>query len=347
VLEVLAQTDPVRAVDMLIANVASLGNSSAFRSAIAGFPSGPREELAHVADRLSATGDAAIQVAFGGFMERWAQNDPEAALDWAVANPDRLGTEATGALARNLATSNPDLARQAAARLPPDQHLLWFRVVAQVQGREDIDGTLRWLATHQGQPYYEDAVRSAFMGLVDYAGSGDPRAMAAFLDRGSPQMRANSAPMVGHFWAGSDPEAAARWAERVDLGTADPVRRSATFANIAAQWAEHDPDRARDWVLGLPPTTNRDQVLHNLLATTAKSGRLDTSAIDAFISDERRQQSLLVMMPALGRSNPEVGRTLIDRYFDDPEARARAEQALIDGASNRSATVFSGAGIYN
>ena len=340
VLNVLAETDPLRAVDMLIANVARMGNATAFYGAIDGFAPGQRQELMLVADRLSATNDAAIQIAFGMFMDQWAQNDPEAAVDWAFANADRLNPRAIEGLATALANENAELAKQAAARLPLDLQEGWIRIVAGQLAQVDIEGTLQWLAGNQGQPYYEGAVYTALMQHVAgvRGGGGDPRSIAAFVERQSPQLRANSAPLVGYLWAGTDPRAAAQWAERVDFDSANENRRLGLFANVAGQWAMSDPDGARDWVLGMPPGEGRDQVLGALLRTTVDTGRIDMSAVDSYSSDERRQQSLLGMMPALGARNPELGRSLIERYFDDPEASAQAEQRLIDGAANPFAT---------
>ena len=346
VLGVLAETDRLRAVDMLIAHATSLGNTSAFSAAIDAFTPGPREELALVADRLSAVDNSAIQVALSRFMELWSTNDAEAALDWTLANADRLNTEATAALARNLSVSNPELAKQAAMRLPRGTQDVWIRAVAQQLARNDIDGTLRWLAQYQGQPYYEPSVQAALLGRALYGSSGDAQSLAAFLERQSPELRASSAPAVAYVWAGSDPRAAAQWAERIDLGSADESRRRAALANVAGQWGLRDPDGARDWVLGLPQGTNRDQVLGSLLQTTAAAGRIDTSVLDGYSSDESRRQYVAGVMYTLGRSNPELGRTLIDRYLDDPAARAQAEQRLIQGAASEPYTTSGGAGMY-
>ena len=72
------------------------------------------------------------------------------------------------------------------------------------------------------------------------------------------------------------------------------------------------------------------------LRATASSGRIDTAVVDAYSSDAGRRQILLdTLLPRLGRNNPEVGRTLIDRYFNNAEARAEAEQRLVDGATDQ------------
>jgi hypothetical protein len=346
VIVVLAEDDPVRAVDMLIANIERQGSPSGFFEALDGFTPGQPVQLALVADRLSAVQDAAVPVAFRQFMDVWAMDDADAALEWALANPDRLTLDAIQVVAMHAAAVDPELAKLAATRLPPDKRGDWIRSVAGRLAGQDIESTLLWLAGHQGQPYYETAVHEALQGLSFLQGGGDPRSIAAFLERQSPQLRADAAPTVGYFWASTDPGAAAQWAEGVDLGTADESRRRAILSNVATQWGLLEPDRARDWVLGLPPGAGRDQVLGSLLRATGTTGQMDTAVVDAYSSDASRREFLLDVLPRFGRTNPELGRTLIDRYFDEPEARAAAEQRLIDGAADQFGNSSSGILIY-
>jgi hypothetical protein len=55
---------------------------------------------------------------------------------------------------------------------------------------------------------------------------------------------------------------------------------------------------------------------------------VDTNLLAAFSSDTALADALVYAMDALRRSDPDLGRRLIDRYISDPEQRQLAEQRL-------------------
>jgi len=339
VLWVLTKSDPVRSVDVLIAKLQAGGGPNAGFNAnlvLQAFTPGPPELMSVVAQRLSSVDNTAVNTMYDSFMDDWARDDPEAAYDWVFANPDRLTTSAVGYLAMNLGSARPELAKQAADRLPPDLQGMWIRVVADQLARSNLDDALQWIDRYQGQPVYRQALGAALQSASLGGRVENPESLALFLDQQSADVRADSVAVVANAWAERDPAAAARWVERTELTDATEDRRGAAISNVAARWAARDAVAAEDWALGLTAGENRDRALGSVLSVTSGNGRVETRLLQAFSSDAAAQRSLAGTMTSLGRSDPDLGRELIERYITDPALRAQAEERLVQGVSGPS-----------
>ena len=336
VLWVLAKSDPVRGVDVLITKLQAGGGPNAGFDAnliLQAFTPGPPELMSIVAQRLSRVENAAIATMFDNFVNDWAGNDPEGAFEWALANADLQTGSSLLFVAGSLASANPELAMQAADRIPPDMRDTWIRMVARELGRGNVDTALQWISRYQGQPVYADAFGAVLEAVALRGEVRDPASLAQLLGQQSAEVRANSVAVVANAWAEQDPAAAADWIERVELTEATEQRRQPAYSNVAARWAEQDAAAAEDWVLGLAEGEARDSALGSLLVVTSATGRVNTRLLEAFSSAERGQRSLASMMVGLGRSDPDRGRELMDRYITDPTLRAEAEQRLVEGMS--------------
>jgi hypothetical protein len=336
VLWVLAKSDPVRGVDVFINRLQTGSGPNAGFDAnliLQAFTPGPTELMSIVAQRLSSVDDAGIKTMFDSFMNDWAGNDPEGAFEWALANPGQQTGSSLLYVARNLASASPKLAMQATARVPPDMQDGWIRIVAGELGRGNFDTALQWISRYQGQSVYADALGAVLEAVALRSDVEDPALLARLLDGQPAEVRANSVAVVANAWAEQDPAAAARWVERIELTDATEQRRQPAFSNVAARWAAQDVAAAEDWVLGLEQGAARDSALGSLLSVTSAAGRVNTQLLEAFSSEERGQRSLASMMVGLGRSDPDLGRELMDRYISDPALRAEAEQRLVQGMS--------------
>jgi hypothetical protein len=333
VLRGIAETQPVRAAEILIEQLAQSGVINAARDlelVMASFTPGPRESLSIVADRLSSANDASVETAFDSFINFWSQNDLEAAHDWARTHADRLTAGAVYALARNLAARS-DLAKQAVTWIPADQRRGLILSLAQQLARSDLDDTLQWLSGFRDEPVFTEALQFALEALGTWGDTTDPAWAARFLEGQSPSARAGSMAIVANAWARRDPAAAAQWAQSTRLAQADEPSRLAAIGNVASRWAERDHDAAKAWTLGLDRGEHRDRALANVLFAGAEAGRVDMQIVAAFSTDERRERALASALPRLGRSDPERARRLIAEHLADPAVRAQAEAALLRG----------------
>jgi hypothetical protein len=329
VLQAFAETQPVLGAEILIEKLTSrsINSLTDLSQIIPSFTPGSPEELALVADALSAREDPIVRTAYEYFMDYWSRNDPVAVYNSVVANPNRV-TASSIYLARSLTRAQPELAKDATALLPPAARDAWIGVVAGELARASANDALDWIARYQGQPVYEGALESV---LESVTMSGEAQSIAAFLDNQSAELRADSIARVAFSWAGQDPEAAVRWVESAILPADDENRRSAAYVNIAAIWAQSEPEAAREWALRLMRGEQRDRVLASLMGATAQAGEVDPRAIEAFSTVERGQRELANTMFSLGQYNPTLGQQLIDRYISDPEIRTQARASLDRG----------------
>jgi hypothetical protein len=104
--------------------------------------------------------------------------------------------------------------------------------------------------------------------------------------------------------------------------------RAAVMREVVRNWARRDPDAAADWARNLSSDSVRDAALDGVVQTALADGAVDTNLLAAFSSDTALADALVYAMDALRRSDPDLGRRLIDRYISDPEQRQLAEQRL-------------------
>jgi hypothetical protein len=336
VLRVLAETDPLRGAEVVLRSLEGSGNLNGqlnVEAVMAALAAGPPNQLALVADRLSAVDDRLAQTAYSTFIRYWAQADADAAYEWSVRNLDQMQWPAVAALADNLSRSAPELAKRATDSVSEQWKTGWINRVASQLARTDAEDALRWLASYQEQPFYGEVLRNA----LQYAalGPANPAPIAVFLDSQSSSIRVNNLDVIVDLWAPRDPEAAARWVQRTYLSSSDEAQRRAALSRVAGYWAARDPTAARNWVLGLDRGEIRDEALKALLSASARSGIVDDAVLSSFQSNEARQQALLATMANLGQRDRGLAERLIRQYITDPGLRAQAEVAIAGGAGSR------------
>jgi hypothetical protein len=240
VLQALAETQPVRGAEILIdkLRVGAIDAQRDLETIMSSFTPGDRADLAVVASRLAAVDDSSVRPALDSLIDYWSQNDADAAHDWALAHIDQLQPSALVRLARNLVAGRPDLAKESTARIPPNLQGTWIAEVATGLARTGVDDALEWVSRFEGQPGFDGALQAALQTLSWEYRITNPQSVAGFLDRQSPEIRAEVIARVANSWAGADPAAAAQWVERASLRASDEGRRSAALSNIARRWAE-------------------------------------------------------------------------------------------------------------
>ena len=331
---VLAIKDSLLGAEQVLGNVQRSGSANAtvdMFSVMRVLASGPPDLMANVANRFAGVDNAASATTLERFIDAWSLQDADAAFNWSMANTHQLSRDAIRSLARNVSTTQPELAMVAADRLPPDLRDLWIQTVATEIPRAGLDRALQWIGRYEGQPVYDQAL-SSMLEYISYSGAVEnPNSLAQFLDRRSASVRAESVAVVANIWAEADPPASARWAERVELSEADEATRGAAFENIARRWAERDAAAAERWVRELAEGESRDRAIGAVLSASSNAGRVDTRLIESFSSDLSAQQQLVGTMCGLGANNADLGRELIDTYFTDPQLGAQAEERLMQG----------------
>ncbi|MBN1240241.1 MAG: hypothetical protein JXB36_17185 [Gammaproteobacteria bacterium] len=328
----IAQSDPDRALDVAMNDPNRMVQLAGVQSAV-GAMAASGGDVAHIADRLAAEAGDPAEGMLNAVTSIWATVDPQAAVDWMLANGDRAGTARLGSAAQRLAAQDPALAASYVQRVPAEVRPELISAIAAGYAQSDPEQALLWLEQIRGQPGYESAATAVVRSVAVY----DAPAAARLLENagGAGPESAMAATMIANQWASQDPAAAADWAQRLEHRDL----RSSALGGVARQWAANDRDTARAWALGLPRGNERDAALGAVLQAADMSGRadLDRSLLAAFSSDRAAQQALLPVVLQRVQRDPEGGRALMDEYLTDPAMRRQAEQLAERGGMIRGA----------
>jgi hypothetical protein len=112
-----------------------------------------------------------------------------------------------------------------------------------------------------------------------------------------------------------------------------PALREQLAPRVASAWASEDSAAAERWVLELPAGPVQDQSIRSLLQGGAINGEFNADLLARLGSDAARQQAVMTALPGLGRSNPALGRRLIDEHISDAAMRETAERQLESGSN--------------
>jgi len=259
-----------------------------------------------------------------GLLGWWADVDPEGALNWTIRNSSKVSPgflEHLGQLSA-AASGNASDAQQVLNALPEDLRGFWMAGVAEGLAASSLDAAVEWLEPVRGAPVYTTVIDH----VLRSAASTQPTTVAQLIDSLPDAPRSGLVLTVAKQWGSQEPVVAADW-----LSTSrniDDELRALAVRQIVLDWAGRDLRDAETWAQGLPNGPFRDSALGAILPEAAESRVLDSELLDAFSSATVRMQGLVDAMDALRRTDPDLGRSLIDRFISDPELRERAEQRL-------------------
>jgi hypothetical protein len=330
----IAEGDIDRALDLALAAPSAMEQQQAVQSIVMRYAMQGGERARAIADRLVRFDDTEVgRPALEMVVSMWSSRNAESALEWVLANSERVNRAVVSRVGQSLGAQDPAAAVRYTDRIPEELRGDWISMVAEGYARVNPEDALAWIARFQGQPGYEAGVAA----IAQHSAQFDARSAARLLDSlpGSVPASTGAAAAVANRWAHQDPNAAAQWA----LGVRGLPARTAAVSGVAAEWAARDSVRARAWVMSLPSGTLRDSALGSMIASAARDGTLDEGLLDAFNADIARQQALLRASYALAQRDPEQTRALIGDYITDPTLRQQAEQALENAQR-------SGAGMY-
>jgi hypothetical protein len=301
----------------LIADSAAAGRDEAFDWAADVMQNGVSPaDARRLLDALATNARPESADRINSALYRWARDDAAAAVDWLVANGDKVPVDIAGSVANIVARADTDLAMSAASLLPADRRGDWVRNVVGTVAAVDLSRALGLLEPYRAEPFYNGALRDIAFARSSY----DPAAAARLLTEAGEN--AGSAGLARR-WAARDPAATAAWVSQLPPGEA---RRDA-FGPVAEQWARRDLERGLAWALGLP-RADRDAALAGLAAGVAQNGAVDERVFASFGSEEAMFAAAESAVTALGARYPERARRFIDTLAADAQRREQLERAL-------------------
>lgn len=225
-------------------------------------------------------------------VNRWLQQDADAALEWISAQPPGMRR-----------SQMQELALSQVARMDMDKALAIANTLPAAQRSRIIDRTLGRLARENP----ERALAELNSAGVDLASSntyaqilahGELYSFAESLSRASalaPEQRQQVERQVFRRWAEQDPEEAATYLENIS----NPQARMTAANQLIRRWATADPTAAASWIR-TAPAAERDQLQHQLVS---RISQVDPDAALNYLKDieapQQRDQAAISILPQL------------------------------------------------
>ena len=216
---------------------------------------------------------------------RWVQADPEAALNFAMANrgyeyiandvfQNQAARDQSTALERAKGLTNPEMRYQALlgvlsflADSSPAAALQLAQGLGDFPGNEPLSNVIyRQWATNDPQ--------GAAFAATQAGGDGGWRSPIS---------------QVARTWASDDPMAAANWS----IGLTDPQAQSRSISQVMRQWTREDLPAAANWANSLPPGTSYDAAAAALAQSLAAQHPQDAVSWAQNISDPTMRTNTL------------------------------------------------------
>lgn len=174
-----------------------------------------------------------------------------------IENPNER-QEALAAIAWRAVADDPELAREALARLPPGasgQRTGLVRHLAMQMAHDDIDAALAWADGLPGER--ETALARSRIALV--VADTDPRRAATMLAESGDAGRERDVAIVQvlQHWTATEPASAADWLAMFPAGNF----RKAGMEAVISRWLAADPPAAMGWLSSLDAGELRSEAM--------------------------------------------------------------------------------------
>ena len=318
----LAATDPKAALELAGKHGLKSMTDGLYQT-LAGEMAGRPEEAMKWMETLPS--NSARNAAFGGFIEKWAADNPSAAAAFATNLPPGVRrTTAVATVAAALASDDPAAAIVWVQGLPSAQEkssaaqsMMWefsqhdpkqglqlinslppgpnrdqlFGTLASGWAENDLDGAVEWL---KASP----------------AGSARDAALSSLSDQ----------------WANTDPVGAADFANRLPAGE----ETTAFISTVAGAWAATDPKAALAWAQRLESPESAKDTVQSIIARWAQDSPTDAMAFARSLSDPDAQKvAVLAAMNSWAEHNPQDAAQSL-ASIPDVEMRSEAASRLIE-----------------
>jgi hypothetical protein len=197
-------------------------------------------EPAAVAEVLLRWDDSRSTIALGRLLSSWLPDDPDAALDWAIANRGKFNAQMFGMIAQNFASRDAAAAVAQVERLPAELRDDWIASIIVPYVRSSPRAALEWLTRYRGQPIYEQTLRQ----IAARGADRDPRTLAQLVSQASAGTQLEAASAVAAALSTLDEAEAARWAQ----GLSDARARQQAILTLVPRIALRNSAEAQQLV---------------------------------------------------------------------------------------------------
>lgn len=261
------------------------------------------------------------------FGEWWAEFDPAAALDWALAEPRQRFLELGPSVLRVWARSEPETALARARELRDEvQRALAIEAALIGYDAAPVLPRLADLVYGMTDPS-EQQIGARVLARRRVARLGAERTLAWVdtLPDENPSFRRSVRAEVVNTAARSEPRVVARWAE----GHIDGETRTGLPRRIGVRWVWLDPEAALAWLEGLPAGRDRDDGLEETYRDWAT---LDPEAAQRWMEPRVREPWLepaaVLYIRGIAAERPQQAVGMAQELSDDARRTTTLTQVL-------------------
>ena len=252
----------------------------------------------------------------------WAQKDPVAAVNWALAQDPRTADELLTHVGSMLPRMDLDAAMLVLPRLDgPQAQQMRVSVaerLAQTRSVADAQAFIRQFAGEEGYQNLQSAVIQGVARHDTYLA----RQMIEQLPSSGDRDMAYAQIIARH--AQDNPHEAAAWIDSIS----DDVQRASAAGNVASNWYNNDPVAATRWVETLPRGEMRDMAIVRMSSHFVEMTPAQQNLIDSIEDENTRNQAQLNSIAILMRRNPAEARRRLDALDIPPYQRQQYETML-------------------
>jgi hypothetical protein len=275
------------------------------------------------AELLLREDDEVAQLVVNRMLSQWVQSEPETAVDWMLANVDKVDSTIVSTMAGRLASRDAARAASYIDQVPPNLRQSWFEQVAIPYASQDPERAATWLTQFQGEPGY-DAVLER---VIQQTAQVDPIGASMMLLSAPTELQQDTAASIANGLAADDLAGAARWA----LNLRDGGARSNAISQVAFDWTYRNPRAAQRWALSLPAGDDRDQALSAMLTRLSRDGyhvAIEAEVLDSFSSEQLRDQQVSRFIVSVANRDPDAAADMLGDWISDPVLREQIEQTI-------------------
>ena len=249
-------------------------------------------------------------------LHRWASQDPDAALEWALAEPRSGRRDPLVAVAGTIARHSPREMLELAETLEPTRRNSVAGDVLTVWGRTDPLAALDTVVAMKNAGHLPERIGVSVVNIVNSWARDDPRAAFEWV-RAQPPFSERSRMLAATLasLAESDPAAALSLADELD-----GVAQSLAIERVLGVWGAENPQAAATWLHAAGDRT--PGAVH---VVAGRYARVDPEGAFEWLQDqsiEAQRQALPTVVRRLADESPNSALRLIDRIGD-----ANAKQA--------------------
>lgn len=252
----------------------------------------------------------------------WVQTDAQAAIDWAITNRERYGTDMLRSVSGMFINQDPDAAIQVLPRLDEKTANEWsLRIVSTLAAKHSLAAAESFMRQHKNSPMYT-RMQAALVPQIAQSDLAAAKAMADSMASG--QQRDNAYAQLVSESAHSNLQQARVWLESIDSEDG----RARAVSGLVSAWVQSDATAVSHWVNHLAAGKMRDQAVVSLIGSTGDFGEPQYTLINSIGDDNLRLQAAMGAVFRAARNNPASASDILNKLQLNEMQRAQIKKMI-------------------